>query len=213
MIRTGAARDCNPNTRTCPGAAPTPNLPQGTAAPGRKGNRFVDTKMDPTQIGNSSAWRSYPRERRPYEISANPPRGWSARERRTDPSIAANLTRRSLTRRFGRSQGIVAPRQCPSPRYRIAALPMQKLIIAFELMQLLADGSLWAEGIEMGREPPEYARISEALWVGAEPYLGGTRRHPRIGKTHVDFTCSTLRYRAGLDDMIQINSVRFQHRA
>jgi hypothetical protein len=72
------------------------------------------------------------------------------------------------------------------------------------------DGLGWRahEGIETGREPPEYARISEALWVRAKPYLGGRRPHPRIGKTLVDFTCSTLRRRAGLDDMIEINSVR-----
>jgi hypothetical protein len=90
------------------------------------------------------------------------------------------------------------------PEIVLLHIPMQRLAIAYELMRLLADGSLWAEGIETGREPPEYARISEALWVRAEPYLGG-RRHPRIGKTLgigktlVDFTCSARR----VENMIQ----------
>jgi hypothetical protein len=87
-------------------------------------------------------------------------------------------------------------------------IPVQKAAIAEQMLPLFADGTIWAEGIEAGREPPEYARIPDALWVDARPDLSGMRVPPGIGRTHVDFTFSTLRRRTGRDEILEIRSVR-----
>jgi hypothetical protein len=54
----------------------------------------------------------------------------------------------------------------------------------------LAHGRLWAEGIEAGREPPEYARLSEAWWANARTIYYTDDRTPAcyswlIGRTVV----------------------------
>ena len=70
------------------------------------------------------------------------------------------------------------------PPFELLRLPAQKSGVPDTMLALLSDGSLWAEGIEVGHEPPEYAKISEALWTEA--------LWP-IRKALVDFPHSTLR--------------------
>jgi hypothetical protein len=81
-----------------------------------------------------------------------------------------------------------------------------------ELLADLADGRLWAEGIEVGREPPEYVRISEAWWAGAQirydrPAALRWATDP-VGRTIVYSHFSIARRRTSREYVIEYRSVR-----
>jgi hypothetical protein len=79
------------------------------------------------------------------------------------------------------------------------------------ILTALANGELVAEGIDAGREPPEYVRVPEAWWAGARISRGdptNDRWTGPVGRTVINRYSCVLRRRINPDAMIEWRWIR-----